>query len=297
MAFLSWRSGSTSPVSIPTKTLPIGRNERRGEKFKDILLFRGNVGKKGKGWRHGYGRKRGQRKRSGEKRELIANSFVTGGKALGWMSVSPGAACVSRTRSTPLLLVSPVVPRKRNSARNARGQRWPRPPWAQLGSHHQAQPFYSIDYNAKLTWPGTNRCCHHCLFSPLVTCAFSPSFFASPGCSPPRPATRNRAKQVERYRLFLAGIWQNPTRSRPSNPACNPFQRDRSLTVHLHFPLFPMPWQRGSIVGIVRFLQSINGMNYLLRNYRNCLNENRDTIDLLLKCQKCYYVSNRSTVW
>lgn len=51
MAFLSWRSvdGSISPVSIPTKTLPIGRNERRGEKFKDILLFRGNAGEKGEG--------------------------------------------------------------------------------------------------------------------------------------------------------------------------------------------------------------------------------------------------------
>lgn len=29
---------------------------------------------------------------------------------------------------------------------------------AQPGSHLQAEPFYSVDYNAKLTWPCTNHC-------------------------------------------------------------------------------------------------------------------------------------------
>ncbi|KYM82368.1 hypothetical protein ALC53_07156 [Atta colombica] len=132
-----------------------------------------------------------------------------------WDPGSPGAACVSRTQSTlssAAFLRIPLVSRGCRLARNARGQsNGPGPSRAQLGSHLQAEPFYSVDYNAKLTWPCTNHCC----------------------CRPSLPValTQNRAKQqVQRYRCTATSWGYTSTLRETTEGLPDPFRNDSLRT-------------------------------------------------------------------
>lgn len=76
---------------------------------------------------------------------------------------------------------------------------------AQLGSHLQAEPFYSVDYNAKLTWP----CANHCYHRPSL----------------PMALTQNRAKQqVQRYRCTATSWGYACTLRETTEGSSNPFR-------------------------------------------------------------------------
>jgi len=85
-------------------------------------------------------------------------------------------------------------------------EQWSRA-FTQLDSHLQAEPFYSVDYNAKLTWPCTNHC--HCRPSLLVA------------------LTQNRAKQqVQRYRCTTTSWGYTSTLRETTEGLPDPFRND-----------------------------------------------------------------------